>query len=63
MFYKYEDGNFEEAAHIDGTGYSLTESGKDEYTYPIAGWYWYDSEEVAKAAMGYVEKAKLTEGL
>ena len=56
MFYKYEDGNFEEAAHIDGTGYSLSELGKDEYTYPVAGWYWYDSEALAKAAMGYVEK-------
>jgi hypothetical protein len=59
MFYKYEDENFEEAAHVDGAGYSLSEVGKDEHTYPVAGWYWYESAEAAKVAMGYVENKGL----
>lgn len=25
---------------------------KDQYNYPVAGWYWFDSEDVARAAFG-----------
>jgi hypothetical protein len=28
--------------------YELKREKKDEYTYPIDGWYWFDSEEDAK---------------
>jgi len=32
--------------------YELHRDQKDTYTYPIDGWYWFDSEEHAKAFFG-----------
>jgi len=30
-----------------GGSYSLYKEQKDTYTYPVEGWYWFDSEEEA----------------
>ena len=51
-FYKVEDDKLISATNIDGLGFSLNESSKDEYTYPVAGWFWYIDEEAAIAATG-----------
>ena len=31
--------------------YELRAESHDQYTYPVDGWYWFDSEEEAKAAL------------
>lgn len=35
---------------VFGPGYTLLRQEKDEYTYPVHGWYWFDSAEEAFAA-------------
>lgn len=32
--------------------YSIDRSGKDDYTYPVYGWYWFDSEAEARLFFG-----------
>lgn len=31
--------------------YTLKKETKDDYTYPVEGWYWFDSEVEAKEAL------------
>lgn len=38
------------------TNYFLRREEKDVHTYPIDGWSWYDSEEDARAALGFPSK-------
>lgn len=51
-FYKVEDDSLISATHIDGPDYSLSEAGKDEYTYPVFGWCWFADLEAAMEATG-----------
>jgi hypothetical protein len=44
MFYKNENGVLATAKFIDGPGYSLSKTGRAEYTYPVAGWHWFDTD-------------------
>jgi hypothetical protein len=37
---------------VYGPGYTLLIEDKDTYTYPVQGWYWFDSAEQAAAAFG-----------
>jgi hypothetical protein len=53
-FYKYDAGlgamfapNF-----IEGDGYILLASEKDNYTYPVDGWYWCNTKEEAMILFG-----------
>lgn len=46
-FYKKQDGQLVSGEFIDGPGYMLSESGKDEHTYPVDGWYWFKSLDAA----------------
>lgn len=32
---------------VDAGSFYLVKEEKDSYTYPIGGWYWFDSEELA----------------
>jgi hypothetical protein len=32
---------------VYGPGFTLHRDSKDDYTYPVQGWYWYDSAELA----------------
>lgn len=49
-FYKLDNGQILYAQQfVEAPDYSLKASEKDSYTYPINGWYWFDSEEEAKA--------------
>jgi hypothetical protein len=34
------------------TGVDLTVDNKDEHTYPVEGWYWFDTEDQAKEFFG-----------
>ncbi len=53
MFYKLDDkGNLLAGNRIFGPGLSLLEEQKDEYTYPIEGWWWFDTEEEALRHFG-----------
>lgn len=49
-FYKLEDGNWLSWAKnlVSGPSFQLSRVDHEKYTYPIEGWYWFDSEENAK---------------
>lgn len=48
-FYKYiNDQLFCAPNFVEGNGFLLLKQEKDQYTYPIDGWYWFDSEDEAK---------------
>ena len=48
-FYKVEGTNLLSGPNYVLSGsYNLYKEEKDTYTYPIDGWYWFDSEEDAK---------------
>lgn len=56
-FYKYEDKDLLYAStFVEGDGYVLVVDNKDHYTYPVNGWYWFDSEELARAF--FAERSK-----
>ena len=49
-FYKNENGLLLAGPHFVLAGsYNLFKEEKDSYTYPIGGWYWFDSIEEACA--------------
>jgi len=48
-FYKKQEQNLISAEFIEGQGYTLSENGKDEYTYPVDGWYWFPDLDTAIA--------------
>ncbi len=35
---------------VYGPGFTLLRADKDTYTYPVNGWFWFDSAEEAAAA-------------
>jgi len=41
--------------YVLNANYELHRHLADTYTYPIDGWSWYESEELAKAALGIVD--------
>lgn len=49
-FYKLDVGNVLLFAPncVYGTDFCLFRQDHDTYTYPVDGWYWFDSEEEAK---------------
>jgi len=38
--------------------YELRKETKDDYTYPVDGWYWFDSEGVARDHFGIYEEVE-----
>lgn len=49
-FYKRDDDSLHSASsEVYGPGYTLEESLKDTYTYPVEGWYWFDTLDLAIA--------------
>ena len=38
--------------HVDGPGFSLSERGKSEHTYPVDGWHFFNDHAAAHAALG-----------
>jgi hypothetical protein len=51
-FYKLENDIVESAECVSGTGFDLNTVSKDEYTYPVAGWWWFDTDVDASAHFG-----------
>jgi hypothetical protein len=54
-FYKVDDmnnklmwaPNFVDGNNSDGITFTLVREDKDAHTYPVEGWYWFDSAEEA----------------
>ncbi len=47
MFYKLENEELQEANSVIGEYFLFAEE-KDSYEYPVNGWYWFDTIELAK---------------
>lgn len=48
-FYLVENNNLLYAQNfIKNSSFEINRNEKDSYTYPINGWYWFDSEEDAR---------------
>lgn len=47
MFYKYENTTLMYGPCVISAEYALVTDEKNSYTYPIDGWYWFDTEEEA----------------
>lgn len=48
-FYKYEDPNlYFGANYVLNADYELRKETKDDHSYPVDGWYWFDSQDEAK---------------
>jgi hypothetical protein len=48
-FYKNDEGQLLYGPNfVISSWYDLRKETKDQYTYPIDGWYWFDSEESAR---------------
>lgn len=48
-FYKNDDGNLLYGPNfVLNKDYELKKENKDNYTYPVNGWYWFDSESDAR---------------
>ena len=51
-FYKLEEELLCAPNIVCGTGIVLMKEDKDTYEYPIDGWYWFDSEDIAREFFG-----------
>jgi hypothetical protein len=54
-FYKLQEENLLYAPNIiEGDGYLLLAQDKDQYEYPIDGWYWFTNEEEAREVLSKI---------
>lgn len=53
-FYKYESPILLHGLRVLDANYSLNAETKDNNTYPVDGWYWFDSDEAAHTYFNYV---------
>lgn len=52
-FYKDDNGTLLYAATtVSGPGYTLVAADHLSYSYPVHGWWWFDSEGAARTALG-----------
>ena len=58
-FYKNDNGNLLIGENfVYSPNFSMTKETKDEFDYPIEGWYWFDTEDEAYIFFGLeIEKA------
>lgn len=57
MFYKkMTEGNLFFGDIIAGPYVNLQKENKDNYEYPVDGWYWFDTEEEAREFFGLPPK-------
>jgi len=64
-FYKNENGIIVHGPNfVEAGSYSLYRQSKDTYTYPVDGWYWFDTMEEAYSFFGlvYTEQPQQTDG-
>lgn len=51
-FYKNENGALLYGPnYVLNANYELFKENKEQYVYPVDGWYWFDSEEEARTAL------------
>jgi len=56
-FYKYEDENLQYTPNsVMNYEFCITIDLKDTYTYPVFGWYYFNSEEEAKTFFNIVDE-------
>jgi hypothetical protein len=48
-FYKLDTELFEAPNFVLNKDYELRVANKDEYSYPVEGWYWFDTIQDARA--------------
>ena len=60
-FYKYDVDVMYSSGSIFTGGYALLPQFKDTYTYPIDGWYWFNTPQEAAQFLGF-SYASLLEG-
>jgi hypothetical protein len=49
-FYKFDNNElFVAPSFVHGPSYDLNKDHKDKYTFPVEGWYWFDTLEEAKS--------------
>jgi hypothetical protein len=48
-FYKLDGDLLEAPNFVLNKDYELRVANKDEYSYPVEGWYWFDTIEQARA--------------
>ena len=54
-FYKNDNGNLLVGENFVYThNFSMTKETKDEFDYPIEGWYWFDTKEEAYGFFGVI---------
>lgn len=51
MFYKL-DGELLSSSFVSGPSFDLVADAHEDYTYPVDGWYWFDTPEEANAFFG-----------
>lgn len=52
-FYILQDGGLGYAPHfVENAYFSLYRENKDSYSYPVNGWYWFESENNARTFFG-----------
>lgn len=52
-FFKNDEGMLLEGPNaVYAPAFTLLKEDKDTYTYPVEGWYWFDSEEEARSYFG-----------
>lgn len=55
-FYKNDDGTLLYGPNfVLNANYELRKETKDDHTYPVDGWYWFDSEDDARNYFGISE--------
>lgn len=52
MFYKVSEGRLQSANAVYNKDYTLIKQDKDTYSYPLEGWYWFDSSLEATEFFG-----------
>jgi hypothetical protein len=58
-FYKFDQGRvFVAPNSVKSSEYELLATNKDSYTYPVHGWYWFDTDEAAEAALATTDEIK-----
>lgn len=48
-FFKLDDGLLEAPTAVESLDYALYADQRSTYTYPIGGWYWFDTRQEALA--------------
>lgn len=51
-FYMFDGGIVYAPTFVHSPDFYIDRGEKDTYTYPVGGWYWFDSKEEARAFFG-----------